>query len=71
VDQYVQEHPGIEVELTEVGGSVETAQALTTALAGGEVPDLVLIRGDDLPKFVEQPQNFHDLREFGADAHPR
>lgn len=47
---------------------METAQALTTALAGGKVPDLVLIQGDDLPKFVQQPQNFHDLRGFGAEG---
>jgi cellobiose transport system substrate-binding protein len=31
------------------------------------VPDLVLIQGDDLPKFVQQPQNFYDLRQLGAD----
>jgi cellobiose transport system substrate-binding protein len=31
------------------------------------VPDLVLIQGDDLPKFVQQPQNFVDLRTMGAD----
>jgi cellobiose transport system substrate-binding protein len=67
VDQYVEKHPDIKVGLTEVGSSQETAQALTTALAGGKVPDLVLIQGDELPKFLEQPQNFHDLREFGAD----
>jgi cellobiose transport system substrate-binding protein len=67
VDQYTQKHPDIQVGLTEVGSSQETAQALTTALAGGKVPDLVLIQGDDLPKFLEQPQNFYDLREFGAD----
>jgi cellobiose transport system substrate-binding protein len=67
VDAYQKKHPNIRVKLTEVGGSTETAQALTTALAGGKVPDLVLIQGDDLPKFVEQPQNFHDLREFGGD----
>lgn len=67
VDAYTRTHPDIQVKLTEVGSTTETAQALTTALAGGKVPDLVLIQGDDLPKFVQQPQNFHDLREFGAD----
>ncbi|TDO55209.1 cellobiose transport system substrate-binding protein [Kribbella sp. VKM Ac-2571] len=67
VDEYQKKHPDIHVKLTEVGSSVETAQALTTALAGGKVPDLVLIQGDDLPKFVEQPQNFVDLRSLGAD----
>ncbi|TCO42310.1 cellobiose transport system substrate-binding protein [Kribbella antiqua] len=67
VDEYQQKHPDIHIKLTEVGSSVETAQALTTALAGGKVPDLVLIQGDDLPKFVEQPQNFVDLRSLGAD----
>jgi cellobiose transport system substrate-binding protein len=67
VDTYTRAHPDIQVKLTEVGSTTETAQALTTALAGGKVPDLVLIQGDDLPKFVQQPQNFHDLREYGAD----
>lgn len=67
VDAYKQKHPDVDVKLTEVGSSVETAQALTTALAGGKVPDLVLIQGDDLPKFVQQPQNFVDLRTLGAD----
>jgi len=67
VDEYRKTHPDVDVKLTEVGSSVETAQALTTALAGGKIPDLVLIQGDDLPKFVQQAQNFHDLREMGAD----
>jgi cellobiose transport system substrate-binding protein len=67
VDAYLRDHPDVRIDLTEVGSTTETAQALTTALAGGKVPDLVLIQGDDMPKFVQQPQNFHDLREFGAD----
>ncbi|MFI6791424.1 ABC transporter substrate-binding protein [Nonomuraea sp. NPDC050383] len=67
VEGYQKQNPGVQVKLTEVGTSVETAQALTTALAGGKVPDLVLIQGDDLPKFVQQPQNFQDLRQYGAD----
>lgn len=67
VDDYKKKRPDVTVKLTEVGGSTETAQALTTALAGGKVPDLVLIQGDDLPKFVQQPQNFIDLRTLGAD----
>ncbi|MEW9555001.1 extracellular solute-binding protein [Nonomuraea sp. NPDC050783] len=67
VEEYKKINPSMQVKLTEVGGSTETAQALTTALAGGKVPDLVLIQGDDLPKFVQQPQNFQDLRQYGAD----
>lgn len=67
VNEYMKAHPDIKVKLTEVGSTTETAQALTTALAGGKVPDLVLIQGDDLPKFKQQPQNFKDLREFGGD----
>ncbi|WP_433518818.1 ABC transporter substrate-binding protein [Nonomuraea sp. CA-143628] len=67
VEDYQKKNPGTQIKLTEVGSSVETAQALTTALAGGKVPDLVLIQGDDLPKFVQQPQNFNDLRPMGAD----
>ncbi|GAA1295963.1 ABC transporter substrate-binding protein [Saccharothrix xinjiangensis] len=67
VDAYREKHPDVDIKLTEVGTSTETAQALTTALAGGKVPDLVLIQGDNLPKFVQQPQNFVDLRTLGAD----
>lgn len=67
VDRYLAEHPDVSIELAEVGTSQETAQALTTALAGGDVPDLVLIQGDDMPKFLENPGNFYDLSEFGAD----
>lgn len=67
VAAYEEANPDITVKLTEVGGSTETAQALTTSLAGGKVPDLVLIQGDDLPKFVENPGNFVDLRTLGAD----
>ncbi|MFI9814163.1 ABC transporter substrate-binding protein [Saccharothrix variisporea] len=67
VEEYKKKKPDVEVKLTEVGNAQETAQGLTTALAGGKVPDLVLIQGDDLPKFVEQPQNFVDLKTLGAD----
>lgn len=67
VADYTKQHSDIHVKLTEVGSTEETAQALTTALASGKVPDLVLIQGDDLPKFVAQPQNFVDLRSLGAD----
>ncbi|XVU21893.1 ABC transporter substrate-binding protein [Actinoplanes sp. CA-054009] len=67
VEEYRKTHPDVDIKLTEVGTSVETAQSLTTALAGGKVPDLVLIQGDDLPKFVQQAQNFYDLNKLGAD----
>lgn len=67
VDDYLKINPDAKVKLTEVGGSTETAQALTTALAGGKVPDLVLIQGDDMPKFLQQPQNFVDMRERGGE----
>src|SRR4051812_43457745 len=36
VDKYKAKHPDAQIKLTEVGSSVETAQALTTALAGGK-----------------------------------
>jgi cellobiose transport system substrate-binding protein len=66
VDVYTKAHPDVHIKLTEVGSTTETAQALTTALAGGKVPDLVLIQGDDLPKFMQNPGNFVDLTTFGA-----
>lgn len=67
VEAYKKRHPDINVKLTEVGSTTETAQALTAALAGGKVPDLVLIQGDDLPKFMQSPDNFVDLATLGAD----
>jgi len=66
VDVYTKAHPDVHIKLTEVGSTTETAQALTTALAGGKVPDLVLIQGDDLPKFMQSPDNFVDLNTLGA-----
>lgn len=67
VDAYMKKHPETRIKLTEVGSTSETAQALTAALAGGKVPDLVLIQGDDLPKFMQSPENFVDLNTLGAD----
>ncbi|WP_207913903.1 extracellular solute-binding protein [Micromonospora sp. KC213] len=67
VEAYKKKHPDINIKLTEVGSTSETAQALTAALAGGKVPDLVLIQGDDLPKFMQSPDNFVDLSTLGAD----
>ncbi|MDG4790653.1 ABC transporter substrate-binding protein [Micromonospora sp. WMMD1102] len=67
VENYKKKHPDANIKLTEVGSTTETAQALTAALAGGKVPDLVLIQGDDLPKFMQSPDNFVDLSTLGAD----
>ena len=66
VEAYKKKHPDISIKLTEVGSTAETAQALTAALAGGKVPDLVLIQGDDLPKFMQSPDNFVDLATLGG-----
>jgi len=68
VEVYKKKHPDINIKLTEVGSTTETAQALTAALAGGKVPDLVLIQGDDLPKFMQSPENFVDLATLGGDT---
>jgi len=67
VDSYLAAHPDSQIALSEVGTSSETADALTAALAGGQGPDLVLIQGDDLPRFAAADHHFRDLREFGAD----
>ncbi|WP_448003378.1 ABC transporter substrate-binding protein [Agromyces bauzanensis] len=67
VDRYLEKNPDAKVKLSEVGSTTETATALTAALAGGKVPDLVMIQNDDLPKFVENPGNFIDLRTLGGD----
>ncbi len=65
--EYLAKQPNAHVKLSEVGSTTETATALTAALAGGDVPDLVMIQNDDLPKFVENPDNFVDLRTLGGD----
>lgn len=67
VEEYLAKNPDAQVKLSEVGSTTETATALTAALAGGEVPDLVMIQNDDLPKFVANPGNFIDLRTLGGD----
>lgn len=67
LEEYLAKQPEANVKLSEVGSTTETATALTAALAGGEVPDLVMIQNDDLPKFVENSQNFVDLRTLGGD----
>lgn len=67
VNEYIKKVPEAKVKLTEVGSTTETATALTAALAGGKVPDLVMIQNDDLPKFVENSSNFIDLRTLGGD----
>ncbi|WP_432574126.1 ABC transporter substrate-binding protein [Kineococcus sp. SYSU DK005] len=67
VEEYKALAPDVTVKLTEVGNAQETAQGLTTALAGGKVPDLVLIQAGDMPKFMMNPGNFTDLTTLGAD----
>ena len=64
VERYLAERPDLRIELTEIGTSSETAAALTAALAGGSAPDLVLIQGEDLPRFIEADDHFLDLRAF-------
>nr|WP_302051508.1 extracellular solute-binding protein [Rathayibacter sp. VKM Ac-2835] len=59
--------PDAKIKLSEVGSTTETATALTAALAGGKVPDLVMIQNDDLPQFVANSSNFLDLRTLGGD----
>lgn len=67
VAEYLKKVPDAKIKLTEVGSTTETATALTAALAGGKVPDLIMIQNDDLPKFVENSSNFLDLRTLGGD----
>nr|WP_179756360.1 extracellular solute-binding protein [Kineococcus aurantiacus] len=66
VEAYKKLAPDVTVKLTEVGNAQETAQGLTTALAGGKVPDLVLVQAGDLPKFMKNPGNFTDLNTLGG-----
>jgi cellobiose transport system substrate-binding protein len=64
VERYLAARPDARIQLSEIGTSSETADALAAALAGGQAPDLVLIQGDDLPRFVDADQHFLDLRDF-------
>ncbi|MEY2849218.1 MAG: hypothetical protein RI885_1885 [Actinomycetota bacterium] len=66
VAQYEEDNPGIDINV-KGANSDEQAQALTTALAGGSVPDVAAIEGSYLAKFKAQPQNFVDMRTLGAD----
>jgi cellobiose transport system substrate-binding protein len=66
VERYLDTHPGARIELSEIGTSSETADALTAALAGGRAPDLVLIQAEDLPRFAAVDEHFLDLREFAG-----
>ncbi|MGL5861820.1 MAG: ABC transporter substrate-binding protein [Phycicoccus sp.] len=65
IAQYEKENPDVDVTI-KAGSSDEQAQALTTALAGGNVPDVAAIEGSYLGQFKAQPQNFVDLRDLGA-----
>lgn len=66
-EEFSAAHPEFTVEVTEVGTSTETAQAVTAAVASGKVPDLVLIQDDDLPSLIQNPANFIDLNTLGAE----
>ncbi|MGL5927801.1 MAG: ABC transporter substrate-binding protein [Dermatophilaceae bacterium] len=65
IAQYEKENPDIDITV-KGASSDEQAQALTTALAGGNVPDVAAIEGSYLGQFKAQPQNFVDLRDLGA-----
>lgn len=67
VDRYLASHPGVRIELSEIGTSSETADALTAALAAGRAPDLVLIQAEDLPRFVAADQHFLDLGRLAGE----
>ena len=67
VDRYLDANPDARIELSEIGTSTETADALTAALAAGQTPDLVLIQGEDLPRFIAADDHFLDLRRFAEE----
>ncbi|MHC3000124.1 hypothetical protein OB08_13570 [Microbacterium sp. HJ5] len=69
VERYLAANPGARIDLSEIGTSGETADALTAALAGGRPPDLVLIQGEDLPRFVDAEQHFLDLGDLAGDGY--
>ncbi len=64
---YQKENPNIILKVTNAGGSDEQAQSLTTAMAGGQGPDVAAIEVSYMSQFKAQPKNFVDLRTLGAD----
>jgi cellobiose transport system substrate-binding protein len=65
--KYQKDNPNVTLKVTNAGGSDEQAQSLTTALAGGQGPDVAAIEVSYMSQFKAQAKNFVDLRTLGAD----
>ncbi|MDT0320605.1 ABC transporter substrate-binding protein [Streptomyces millisiae] len=52
IERYEEEHPGVTIELSEVGGTAETSSKLLAADRADDVPDLVQVEYRALPSLV-------------------
>jgi cellobiose transport system substrate-binding protein len=66
ITQYSEENPGVAVEYNSRDYDGHH-QALLTALATGEVPDIAAVEVSYSSQFKANPQNFVDLRTLGAE----
>lgn len=66
ITQYSEENPGVTVNFLSRGFD-EHHEALLSALATGQVPDIAAVEVSYNSAFKANPQNFVDLRQYGAE----
>jgi cellobiose transport system substrate-binding protein len=64
--QYMDEHPNITITEHVAEYQNHHTQLATRLAAGNGAADVVAIEGDFLGQFTAQPQNFHNLLDYGA-----
>lgn len=65
-EQYMEENPQITIVEHVAEYQTHHTQLATSLAAGTGAPDIVAIEGDWLGQFTSQPQNFHNLLDYGA-----
>jgi cellobiose transport system substrate-binding protein len=65
-EQYMDEHPNITITEHVAEYQNHHTQLATRLAAGNGAADVVAIEGDFLGQFTAQPQNFHNLLDYGA-----
>lgn len=65
-EQYMDENPGITITEQVSEYQSHHTQFATRLAAGTGAADVVAIEGDFLGQFTAQPQNFHNLLDYGA-----
>lgn len=68
IEQYEEENPGITIAKPKVTGDInEHHDALTTALAGGDVPDIAAVEVGFISKMKANAEQFTNLFDYGAE----